>query len=56
MSITNVPSVWISDRNLPEAVGGAKFYEPTREGAERVIAERLADWRTRRRRDSDTSK
>ena len=50
------PGGFVSDRNLPEAVGDAKFYEPTREGAERVIAERLADWRTRRRRDSDTSK
>ena len=35
-------------RNLPDALAGARFYEPTREGAEAAIAERLAAWRERR--------
>jgi putative ATPase len=48
------PDGFVSERNLPEAVGNEEFYEPKREGAERAIAERLAAWRTRRSRDSDT--
>ncbi|UCE87607.1 MAG: replication-associated recombination protein A, partial [Deltaproteobacteria bacterium] len=46
---------FVPDRNLPEAVGDAEFYQPTREGAERDIGARLADWRARRRRDRDPS-
>jgi putative ATPase len=32
---------------LPDAVVGTRLYEPSREGYEQTIAERLARWRTR---------
>jgi len=39
---------FVAARNLPDGVPPARFYEPTREGAEAEIAERLARWRRRR--------
>jgi putative ATPase len=42
---------FVGARNLPEGVPPVRFYEPTREGAEAAIADRLAEWR--RRRDSE---
>ncbi len=41
---------FVAARNLPEGVSPARFYQPTREGSEAEIADRLAKWR--RRRDS----
>jgi len=41
---------FVPDRNLPDALGDPAFYEPTREGAEGAVAERLAAWRARRAR------
>jgi putative ATPase len=37
---------------LPEELVGSRFYEPTRSGAEAAIADRLADWAARRKRES----
>jgi putative ATPase len=45
------PERFVPDRNLPEALGDVRFYEPTKEGAESAIAERLAAWRKRRSGD-----
>ena len=41
---------FVAERNLPEALGDARFYEPTERGAEGAIAARLRDWRERRER------
>jgi putative ATPase len=41
---------FVEAANLPEALGTAIFYEPTHNGAEGAIAERLAEWRRRRAR------
>jgi putative ATPase len=50
----NAPGRFVAARNLPDELGQATFYEPTREGAEAQIAERLADWRQRRKSDGST--
>ena len=42
------PDAFVARNNLPEALGKALFYEPTRSGVEGAIAERLAAWRKRR--------
>jgi len=42
------PERFVADPNLPAALGDARFYEPTEEGAEAAIARRLAEWRRRR--------
>ena len=39
---------FVAARNLPKGVPPARFYEPTREGSEAEIADRLAEWRRRR--------
>jgi putative ATPase len=39
---------FVAARNLPDGVPPARFYEPTREGSEAEIADRLAEWRRRR--------
>ena len=44
---------FVAMRNLPEALGDTTFYEPSQEGAESEIADRLSTWR--RRRASDES-
>ena len=44
----DAPDRFVSRPNLPEALGSRRFYEPTTEGAERAIAERLEQWRKRR--------
>ncbi len=41
----DAPDRFVADANLPEAIRGARFYEPTREGEEAALAERLARWR-----------
>jgi putative ATPase len=41
---------FVAAENLPDAVAAERFYEPTREGTEAAIAERLAAWRRRRDR------
>jgi putative ATPase len=43
----------VTARNLPDALGDARFYEPKGEGAEAEIAERLQRWRTRRTQASE---
>ncbi|MDD9873220.1 MAG: replication-associated recombination protein A [Deltaproteobacteria bacterium] len=49
----DAPDGFVAMRNLPEAVGGAPFYEPTERGAEGAIAARLAEWRRRLDSPSD---
>ncbi len=46
----DAPDAFVATANLPDAIGEARFYEPGERGAERAIAERLADLRARRRR------
>jgi putative ATPase len=45
----DAPDRFVPDANLPEPLGRPVFYQPTREGREAEIAERLAAWRRRRR-------
>jgi putative ATPase len=40
---------------LPDRLRGARFYEPSRFGFERTVAERLAWWAERRARSRDGS-
>ena len=42
------PGRFVAARNLPDALGDARFYEPGDEGAEKEIAARLRAWRARR--------
>jgi putative ATPase len=44
----NMEGRFVADANLPEALAGSRFYEPTAQGAERELAERLAGWRSLR--------
>jgi putative ATPase len=44
----DAPERFVTTPNLPDPLVGAVFYEPTHEGREREIAERLAGWRRRR--------
>jgi putative ATPase len=46
----DAPDAFVATRNLPEALGEPRFYEPTERGAERALAERLAELRARRTR------
>jgi putative ATPase len=41
----DVEGRFVADPNLPEVLAGSRFYEPTAEGAEGALAERLARWR-----------
>lgn len=43
------PGHHVAQRYLPDALAGARFYEPTSEGEEKAIAERLGKWREARR-------
>lgn len=45
----DAPDRFVATPNLPDALGKAVFYEPTEQGAEAGIAERLARWRERRK-------
>jgi putative ATPase len=49
----DAPDRFVARANLPDALGRPSFYEPTREGAEAALAERLADWRRRRSEHGD---
>jgi putative ATPase len=40
---------FVAAENLPEALRGRQYYEPTEHGAEADVAERLRRWRERRR-------
>jgi putative ATPase len=44
----DAPGGFVAARNLPEELGEARFYEPGEEGAERALAERLRERRSRR--------
>jgi putative ATPase len=47
----DAPERFVAAKNLPEALAGERYYEPTREGAEAEIADRLSRWRARRDAD-----
>jgi putative ATPase len=47
----DAPERFVADANLPERLRGARFYEPTREGDEAALADRLDRWR--RQRDAE---
>jgi putative ATPase len=49
----DAPDRFVARANLPEPLAGTTLYEPTREGAEGAIADRLADWRKRRGESKD---
>jgi putative ATPase len=40
---------FVAAENLPEALAGVQYYQPTDRGAEASIAERLRAWRARRK-------
>jgi len=42
---------FVGAENLPEALSGARYYEPSDRGAEAEISRRLAAWRARRQTD-----
>ncbi len=44
----DAPDRFVSATNLPEPLASSDFYQPTQEGAEAEIAERLKRWRQRR--------
>jgi putative ATPase len=44
----DAPERFVAARNLPDALPDDRFYEPTREGAEASLADRLQGWRRRR--------
>jgi putative ATPase len=44
----DAPERFVATPNLPQELGRPRFYQPTREGAEREIAKRLEGWRRRR--------
>jgi putative ATPase len=44
----DAPDAFVTRNNLPEALAGATFYEPTSHGDEASVRERLAAWRRRR--------
>jgi putative ATPase len=41
----NFSGHYVAETYLPEALSGARFYEPSAQGHEAVLAERLASWR-----------
>jgi putative ATPase len=49
------PDAFVDERNLPDAIGDVRFYEPKGVGAEAALAERLAAWRKRRNRGGGAS-
>jgi putative ATPase len=44
----NAEDAFVAAENLPDALAGQVYYEPTNRGAEATIAERLRAWRKRR--------
>jgi putative ATPase len=47
----DAPDPIVATPNLPDALHGARFYEPKHEGAEGALADRLAEWRKKRRQE-----
>lgn len=45
----DAPDGFVADENLPEALHGRVYYEPSERGAEAGIASRLRAWRARRK-------
>jgi len=44
----DAPDRFVARANLPDELAGAALYQPTREGREAELADRLAEWRRRR--------
>jgi putative ATPase len=52
----DAPGRFVARSNLPDAITRGErplFYEPTHEGAEAEVAERLEAWRRRRREEAE---
>jgi putative ATPase len=47
------PDAWVDQSYLPEALEGRRYYEPGDAGAEKEIAQRLEELRSRRNKDKD---
>jgi putative ATPase len=47
----DAPDRFVPDRNLPDAIEDAEFYQPRDAGAEATLRKRLEDWRARRRKE-----
>ncbi len=45
----DAPGHFVAEEYLPDALRGRRYYEPSREGAEAEIADRIAGWETQRR-------
>jgi putative ATPase len=50
----DAPDAFVPDRNLPEALGDARFYEPKPVGAEQDLKQRLDSWRKRRKPEGES--
>ncbi len=50
------PGAFVPDRNLPDALGEARFYEPREIGAEQKLKQRLDLWRKRRQEERNPSR
>jgi len=50
----DAPHRFVPDENLPDALAGECFYEPSEEGGEAEIAARLREWRARRAKQRDS--
>ena len=48
------PDGFVDAWNLPDAIGEGRFYEPKQNGAEGILADRVAAWRARRRPPRNT--
>jgi putative ATPase len=49
----DAPDRFVSRANLPDELAGAALYQPTREGREAELADRLAQWRRKRAGSED---
>ena len=50
----DAPDRFVGRKNLPDEIASDRFYQPSREGVEATLADRLAHWR-KRRADSQSS-
>jgi len=49
----DAPGHFVAEEYLPAALRGRRYYEPSREGAEARIADRMAGWEARRRGEDE---
>ena len=46
------PDAFVARANRPDSVPNEAWYQPTQRGAEKAMADQLAQWRARRDRES----